>query len=161
MSHKKDLSGSHENASDVQVRLVEGDSASENLEVGSLSEQISEVANENVNESSSGAKSSQKIQSRAQPKQKAAPEERLLLREKLLSHAPKPLAMRREVEDVLLKKKASVERDIRNLSRRQDFDLLSKAVAQLRHLVHQLELVAHASYELLKEIWLRVVHKLA
>lgn len=162
MSHKKDQPHSQEHSSDVQVRVVNvsHEDTGLDLEVGTVGEQVNEVAKENLSENSKGGKAkSQGI--RKDQKKDPALEERLLLREELLKHAPKAPVMRRDVEAILLTKKAAIERDIRKLSRGTDFELLSKAVAQLRHLVHQLELVAHASYEVLKGIWLRVVHKMA
>jgi hypothetical protein len=54
-----------------------------------------------------------------------------------------------------------LESDIRGYERRKEYHLLSAAVAQLRAVIRQIEIVAHAGYEALKEIWLKVVHRFA
>ncbi|QQR55067.1 hypothetical protein IPG41_00620 [Candidatus Peregrinibacteria bacterium] len=161
MSHKNNFSNTKEQVpegSSVQVRVLEGDSGLAEA-VDSVGESVSEVASgqsEKKRDSSSQSKQSAKT-----TKKGALLDEKLLLRERLLASAPKVPAMRQEVKKVLEARKIKVEKEIRTLRRSKQYDLLSQAIAELRRLVRQIELVAHASYELLKEIWLKVVHRFA
>ncbi len=165
MSHKKDNSGSKESFSSesdgVELRVIDVSESGLDAEVGLVGGQVTEIAKEEISEQNKGGRAKSKSSAQDKKKRDAPLDERLLLRERLLKQAPKSPAMREEVKSVLFDKKSEVEKNIRRLSRGDDFELLSRAVSELRHLVHQLELVAHASYELLKEIWLRVVHKVA
>lgn len=141
----------------VEISFDDLDSELDTVE-GKVSEISKEGASENKGDSSS-ARSSQSNGS-AQSIQPDL-DERTLLREKLLKMAPSTPQMRSEVTQVLLSKRIRLEGDIRTLSRKKEYDLLSQAVAQLRAVVRQLEIVAQASLEILKEIWLKVVHKFA
>jgi hypothetical protein len=121
-------------------------------ETGLFSGEVSEIAKDNASENkaqSAGQKG--QTQQTAQKKDK----------ERLLATAPKELLMRSEVKQVLLKKKEELESDVQKYKRKQNYHLLSEAIAQLRAVIHQLEELAQAGYEALKEIWLRVVHKFA
>ena len=69
--------------------------------------------------------------------------------------------MRAQVLHELNQKKVALESDIRGYESRKEYHLLSAAMAQLRAVIRQLEIVAHAGYEALREIWLKVVHKFA
>ncbi len=166
MNPKKDpysAKESHNSESNsVEVRVVDS-STNEVLdaEVGMVGEQVGEVASENASEQAKGGKKKDDRAQKATKKRDPAFEEHIMLREKLLATAPEAREMRSQVESILLTKKSHLESSISRLSRGTDFDLLSRTIAELRLVVHQISLAAHASYEVLKEIWLRVVHKFA
>jgi hypothetical protein len=123
---------------------------------------VSEIAGENVSENvaEQGGKSSSAAQTQDEDD---APQlsERELLREKLLKTAPQEREMRKEVKQVLLKKKVMLEKEVAKYKGSKDYCLLSLAIIHLRAVVRQLQIVARASYDLLKDIWLKVVHKFA
>lgn len=168
MSHKKD----HPNSSKDSLSSEQGSEevvsvdASADLDVldsdvESVGEKVSEIAKENVSDKSKACQSKGQHVATNQKKTDSILDERLLLREKLLASAPKPSVMRRQVSAVLFRKKKKVERSIGRLNREREYELLSRAISELRQLVHQIDLVAHSSYALLQEIWLKVVHKFA
>ncbi len=165
MSPKKDPSHSVEThaseSSSVEVRVVDTSNDTLGEEVGLVGEQVSEVATENASEQGKGSQAQGSKKDDGQKKKPSALDERLMLRERLLEQAPPVHRMRNEVESVLISKKNHLESNIRSLRRGKEYDLLSQAVSELRKVVHQIQLAAHASYEVLKEIWLRVVHKFA
>lgn len=123
---------------------------------------VSEIAGDQNSEEWSG-KSSQSSQTQQSTQGDDATQlsERQSLRERLLKHAPKAPAMRQEIRTVLEERKAVMEKDLRHYERNKEYHLLSQAIQQLRAIARQMEALAHASYELLKEIWLKVVYKLA
>ncbi|MFA5855562.1 MAG: hypothetical protein WC846_04805 [Candidatus Gracilibacteria bacterium] len=125
---------------------------------GRVSEVAGETASENVSEQ--GGKSSSAAQTQDGD---SAPQlsERELLREKLLKTAPAEREMRKEVKRVLLNKKAMLEKEVAKYKGTKDYCLLSLAIIHLRAVVRQMQIVARASYDLLKEIWLKVVHRFA
>lgn len=165
MSHKNNISNSKEHSPEsdsVVVRVVNESEEGLDTTVDGVGERVSEVASEKASEQGSGgqAKTQQSAKNQKQQKEKLL-NEHLMLRERLLAAAPKSPEMRKEVKAILEVRKNKVEKDIRKLSRSQNYELLSKAIAELRHVVHQIQLVTHAGYEILKEIWLRVVHQFA
>ncbi len=83
------------------------------------------------------------------------------LRERLLKTAPAPKQMSSEVKSVLTKEKKRLESQIRMLSKKRSFHVLSKAIAELRAIVHQIESLAQVSLQRLQELWLKWVHQLS
>lgn len=67
--------------------------------------------------------------------------------------------MRVQIKEVLLKEKEALQKEVKKNKR--NYALLSEAMAKLRAVVKLLDDVRYASYELLKDIWLRVVHRFA
>lgn len=134
-------------------------------ETGLVSGEVSEIAKDNASENKAQAqgKKGDDDTSNATKEKKAQVDlsDRMALRERLLAAAPQESVMRNEVKQVLLKKKESLENDVKKYSRKRNYALLSDAVAQLRAVVHQLQELAHAGYEALKEVWLKVVHRFA
>ena len=165
MSPKKDHSNSIETqtseSGSVEVRVIDVSNDALGEEVGLVCEQVSEVATENASEQGKGSRAQGSAKDDKREKKPSALDERLMLRERLLKEAPSAVHMRSEVESVLLTKKSRLESSIGKLSRGKDYDLLSEAIAELRKVVHQIHLAAHASFEVLQEIWLRVVRKFA
>ena len=165
MSPKKDHSSSIETqaseSGSVEVRVVDVSNDVLGEEVGLVGEQVSEVATENASEQGKGSKAQSSSKDDTQVKKVSPLDERMMLRERLLKEAPSAVLMRSEVESVLLTKKSRLESSIGKLSRGKDYDLLSEAIAELRKVIHQIHLAAHASFEVLQEIWLRVVRKFA
>lgn len=131
-------------------------------ETGLVSGEVSEIAHDNASENGSGSKPQKDDDTSNATKEKKALadlDDRTALRERLLAHAPMESAMRKEVKETLLAKKEALQKDIHK--HRHNYALLSEAMAQLRAVVRELKALAHASYDALKEIWLRVVHKFA
>ena len=125
---------------------------------GRVSEVAGEMASENAGEQGGKSSSTAQTQDGDDAKQLS---ERELLREKLLKTAPQEKEMRKEVKQVLLKKKVMLEKEVAKYKGTKDYCLLSLAIIHLRAVVRQLQIVARASYDLLKDIWLKVVHKFA
>lgn len=132
-------------------------------ETGLVSGEVSEIAKDNASENKAQAqgKKGDDDTSNAQKEQKAQVDlsDRMALRDRLLATAPQESAMRNEVKHVLLKKKEALEQDVKKY--KHNYALLSDAMMQLRAVVKQLAALAHASYEALKETWLKVVHRFA
>lgn len=130
-----------------------------NTETGMVSGEISEIAKDNASENKAGA-TGQKSQAQDQ-KKVAAPDlsDRLALRDRLLATAPKEAVMRGQIKQELLKQKVALQKEV--TKNKRNYALLSEAMAKLRAVVKLLEDVRHASYELLKDIWLKVVHRFA
>lgn len=133
-------------------------------ETGLVSGEVSEIAKDNASENKAqaqGKKGDDDDTSNATKEKKAQVDlsDRMALRERLLAAAPQESAMRNEVKQVLLKKKEALEKDVKKY--KHNYAMLSDAMAQLRAVVRQLQELAHASYEALKEVWLKVVHRFA
>lgn len=133
-------------------------------ETGLVSGEVSEVAKDNASENkaqSQGKKSDDDGTSNATKEKNALVDmsDRLALRDRLLANAPEEKVMRSEVKRELMKKKESLESDVKKY--KHNYAMLSEAVAQLRAVIRQLNEIAHASYEALKDIWLKVVHRFA
>jgi hypothetical protein len=83
------------------------------------------------------------------------------LKAKLLKNAPKEVKMRQQVQRALEDRKYKLEKDIKRHKRKKEYHMLSLAIMQLRAVIHQLELLARASYDQLKKLWLRFIHGLS
>ncbi|MEK9160268.1 MAG: hypothetical protein AAB383_06100 [Patescibacteria group bacterium] len=161
---KKSKSEPEENLIDSEVleatELMDG---ALDEETGLVSGEVSEIAKDSASENKAQGqgKKGDDDTSNATKEKKALTDlsDRLALRDRLLATAPQESAMRKEVKHELLKKKESLERDVKKY--KHNYALLSEAVAQLRLVVKQLQDLAHASYEALKEVWLKVVHRFA
>lgn len=122
---------------------------------------IAEIAGEKASEGKKDSGGKSATASVVQQKDDFSADDRLALRDRLLKTAPKELLMRKEVVKALKEKKVQLESNIRGYERRREYHLLSTAVAQLRAVIRQIEIVAHAGYEALRELWLKVVHHFA
>lgn len=128
-------------------------------ETGEFSNKVSEVAKDNISEQKSGS-AGQKSQAQDQKTAKQPDlSDRLALRERLLATAPKESVMRSQVREVLLKEKVELEKEVKK--HKHNYHLMSEAMAKLRAVMKQLQDLANASYELLQDIWLKVVHRFA
>lgn len=128
-------------------------------ETGLISGEVSEIAHDNASENGAGSKAQKDDDNSNAIKEKQALallDDRMALRQRLLEKAPSEDPMRKEVKEVLLRRKESLEHEIKK--NKHNYLLLSEAVAQLRTVIRELKELAHASYDVLKEIWLRVVH---
>ncbi len=164
MNAYDDKNQNPENTHEAEEASVPAESGTEIAELSNeaMDGLIAEIASEEVKENKNNP-SGQK-QGAAQATQKkgdSTQEDRLALRERLLKTAPREAVMREEVVRELEKKKVQLESDIRTYQRRKEYHLLSAAVAQLRAVLRQIEIVAKAGFDALKEIWLKVVHKFA
>lgn len=88
-------------------------------------------------------------------------QDREAYRQYLLKNAPQEAEMRAQVRAALQKRQLRLESAIQNHSRKKNHHHLERAFAQLREVVAVLENLARASYEALKELWLKWVHKMA
>src|SRR3989344_7592186 len=124
---------------------------------GKVSELVKESAGEEIKVSGGG----QDDGAARQTVNDEMKDDRAALKAKLLKNAPPEKVMRSEIETVLIRKKEKLESKVKKYRRKRNYHLLSLAVMQLRLVVRQLEEVAKAGYEALKDIWLKVVHRLA
>lgn len=148
-------------AEELQVSFENGTDDGADLGTELVEGRISEIAGENVSENQPASQS--KSSGAAQDDNVKVDEltERAQLRERLLQSAPKEPEMRRQIKAVLLKKRDMLEGHIRKYKGDKDYYLLSLAISQLRAVIRQLEIVAKASFEILREVWLKVVHNFA
>lgn len=93
--------------------------------------------------------------------QDAALTDRELLRARLLKNAPKMKIMKSEIQKELEKEKDQLEVDIAKFRKKKQYHLMSQAIMKLRMVVRQIEDLARASVDQLKDLWLKVVHKFA
>lgn len=132
-------------------------------ETGLISGEVSEIAKDSASENKAqgqGKKGDDDTSNATKEKNALADiSDRLALRDRLLATAPQESDMRKEVKKELLKKKESLESDVKKY--KHNYAMLSEAMAQLRAVIRQLNEIAHASYEALKEVWLKVVHRFA
>lgn len=135
---------------------------------GALTEQmegvegnVAEIAKTDASKGPSGQQSDDGQQAQDQHQDDATQDDRAALRAHLLENAPKEAVMKSQVEKVLLEKKEQLESDIKKHRKKKNYHMLSIAVMQLRVVARQLEELAKASYEAMKEMWLKVVHKFA
>ncbi len=161
---KDSKSGPEENLNSSEVLVAtEVPDAALDAETGLVSGEVSEIAKEGASENKAqgqGKKGDDDTSNATKEKKQLADlDDRMALRERLLATAPQESTMRKEVKLELLKKKESLESDVKKY--KHNYAMLSEAVAQLRMVVKQLQELAHASVEALKEIWLKVVHKFA
>ncbi len=132
---------------DVEAGLVKGDVAE--TAKAALSENQGDVAT--VSDDSSAQTQDDS----------AVKQDREALKKHLLANAPSENAMRSQVVRVLEKQKETLESEVKKHRRKRDYHLMSVAIMQLRLVVHQLEEVAKASIEALRDMWIKVVHKFA
>ncbi|KKU77917.1 hypothetical protein A3J23_01040 [Candidatus Peregrinibacteria bacterium RIFCSPLOWO2_02_FULL_48_14] len=148
-----------ETVEDAEVLEISEDDLDD--ETGMVEGRVSEVAHEEASEQAaqSSGKKAQADDKKVVPE--ADLSDRIALREQLLKAAPAEPAMRAEVKKVLVARKEKLESDVAKHKRKRNYRLLSMAIMELRLVVRQLEELARASYDALKEIWLKVVHRFA
>lgn len=161
---KNSKSAPEENLDSTEVlEATEVQDGALDAETGLVSGEVSEIAKDSASENKAQGqgKKGDDDTSNATKEKKALVDlsDRLALRDRLLATAPKESEMRREIKQELLKKKESLESDVKKY--KHNYVMLSEAVAQLRAVIRQLNELAHASYEALKEVWLKVVHRFA
>ena len=158
MPHKEDLTQASEQNAPLMSQNTEANPlVSESADL--IEKQVSEVA-PNLSTKANGQNSSQ-----SQTQQKKTDDdqgtERDLLRARLLKQAPKPTAMRAEVKKILEKEKVQLEGDIEKYRKKKQYHLLSASIMKLRMVVRQIEDLARASLDQVKDLWLKVIHKFA
>ena len=142
-----------------QVHSVESSDAP--IEAVSGMEKVKEMAQNSASQDLKGGSSQQDPQDQEQKKTDALKGDRALMKERLLKNAPREPKMRQEVEKVLIKERDRLESDIKRHRRKKDYYGLSLAIMQLRAVMRDLKDLAKASYDNLKNTWLKVVHKFA
>jgi len=124
---------------------------------------LSPLASEKVREYTQGSVGeNQGATGTTQTKSAPAPailEDREALKERLLASAPQAAVMREQIQDVLFKEKTRLERELRQSSKRDPFNM-SRIIAELRSVMRAIEESARATYEVLKDMWLKLVHNL-
>jgi len=128
-------------------------------ETGEVGGKVTEIAKTSAGETAVGKKG--QATKKDQAKDDQMDQDRAALKAKLLKNAPPPREMRQEIEKKLLNQKDNLEGDVRRYKRKKNYHMLSVSLMNLRSLLRELEFVAKAGYDALKEIWLRVVHKFA
>lgn len=125
-------------------------------EAGAIEGKVSEIAKESVTEESQVTAKGDG--SKKQQGDDSTKDAKAVLITKLLQNAPKEEKMRKQVQRALEDRKYKLENDIKKHQRRREYHLLSIAIMQLRMVVHQLEMLAKASYDQLKNLWLKFIH---
>lgn len=126
----------------------------DNLENAEVRNVVSEITSESVGEEG-GTGTTQSAAQAASQAQRAAFEQR---KKELIASQPPAPKMVHEINVKLhqeVKKLKSEERQYRWSS---DFHNLGKVIARLREINEIVGTIAHATYEVLKKIWLKVVH---
>lgn len=143
-----------------EMAMLDAQESGLDTETGMVEGRVSEVASEQAAEQSKGGQKSaaKKEEKKAKPVDLS---DRMALRERLLENAPRESTMRSEVKRELEKQKVKLEADVAHYRRKKKYHLLSKAIMELRLVIRQLEEIAKASYEVLKEVWLKVVQHFA
>lgn len=143
--------------------LTPVDSSTEQADLGTemVEGRVAEVAQTSAGESQPSGGGQTQAQDDSAQQDDALVDDRSAMKARLLQNAPKANAMRSEVKDVLLKEKSKLESDISTYRRKKNYHMLSLAIMRLREVVRQLEDLAKASADALKEMWLKVVHKFA
>ncbi len=160
----KDHKNSAENESvetseDLDVAPISDDGL--DSETDMVEGRVSEIAQEKAGEQSAQS-SGKKVQKEEKKKVPQADlSDRMALRKKLLEAAPALTVMRSQVKKILVARKENLESAVAKHRRKRNYRLLSMAIMELRLVVRQIEELARAGYDALKEIWLKVVHKFA
>lgn len=142
------------------IEVRDSNDAALDSETGIVEGRVSEIAKDEASEQFQDGSKKSTTKDDKKVKQLDL-SEREALREKLLKNAPKEDIMREEIKEVLLKRKETLEADVAKYSRKKDYRLLSSAIMQLRLVIRQIEELARVSYEALKEVWLKVLHRFA
>lgn len=116
-----------------------------------VSESASENASENYSGSQSGASSNQGDDKRAIAD----------LQEQLKASQPKKSKMINEVKSALRKEEFKLTLQAFSAKRNLAFDKLAEIVAKIRDIHLMLEELAYATYDMIKNMWLKVVHNIA
>ena len=128
----------------------------ENLENAEVRNVVSEITSETAGEENTGSSTSAaQIASQAQ---RAAFEEE---KKALIASNPPEEEMMRDINIKLKKEKNDLKGDERKYRRTGDLNNLGKIVARLREINETMATVAHATYEILKKLWLKIVHGIA
>jgi len=139
------------------LERVEGDEALE-AEAEGVEGRVAEIAKTSAGEKAITDKKGTSTQITPAEEEKNL-QERAVLREQLLKNAPPMREMRQEITKELTTQKIKLESDYREFKRHKDYHMLSSALSQLRKVIREMNEVAKAGLEALKELWLRIVHK--
>jgi hypothetical protein len=131
------------------------------LDVAAGMEKVKEIAKDKASQNMTGAKGDDDKKQTQHKQDDGLADDREMMKERLLKTAPPESAMKKQIEEVLLKRKDKLEYAVKKHKKRRNYHALSLAVMQLRIVVHQLEELAKASYEKAQELWLKFVHKFA
>ena len=135
--------------------------ASLNVEAGLVKGEVAEVAQTSVGENQGAGGAQVQDEQAAQATDAGIQNDREALRQHLLKNAPKERVMRAQVERVLLKQKEKLEPDIRAHRRKRNYHHLRVAIMKLRLVMRELETLAKASFEALRDMWLKMLHNFA
>lgn len=86
---------------------------------------------------------------------------RIALRNKLLSTAPDEDVMRNEVKDALNREKNQLSKDYSRCKRKDDYKMLGDILMRIREIFRELEQITQFSIERIIELWLRLIHNFA
>lgn len=125
----------------------------ENLENAEVRNVVSEITSETASEEGN-ADGTSAAQAASQA-QRAAFEEH---KKALIASKPPAEEMVRDINAKLKQEKKYLKTDERKYRRMGDLNNLGKIIARLREINESMATVAHATYELLKKLWLKIVH---
>ena len=129
----------------------------EGLDVMTGAEKVSEVK-----EKASEQKPVQKTQTGTkQQAKKTTAESEAAIKERLLKKLPAPVIMKHQIKHELNKEVSKLKSQARQANRKGAAYELNKIVARLRELKELISSLAHATYEYIRNLWLKVVHGIA
>lgn len=114
---------------------------------------VSEIAKDGMAEDTNP----QTSQSTSAQSEEAILQGRASLRETLLASAPEERVMRRQIIEKLGLKKSELEKQLSGVDAK-DYNLFEDTLRELRKVIRSMQHATMASFEVLKEIWLSVLH---
>lgn len=138
----------------TQVTPKGPQNGTENLENSEIRNVISEITSETATEDTGGIGDQTAAQIASQA-QRAAFEQK---KKELIASQPPAPQMVQEISTTLQHEKKQLKAEEKKFRRSADLNNLGKIVARLREINEIVDTIAHATYEILKKIWLKVVH---
>lgn len=114
---------------------------------------VSEIAKDGIAEDTNP----QTSQSTSAQSEEAILQGKASLRETLLASAPEERVMRRQIIEKLGLKKSELEKQLSGVDS-NDYNLFEDTLRELRKVIRSMQHATMASFEVLKEIWLSVLH---
>ncbi len=121
-------------------------------EFESVGGRVSEIAGEEIDDGQSGGASTATPTS-----DDDLANEKISLRETLLASAPAENEMRRQIIERLGHKKSALEKQLSGVDA-TDYNLFEDTLRELRKIIRSMQHATMATLDVLKEIWLSVVH---
>ncbi|MBI2464177.1 hypothetical protein HYV57_04430 [Candidatus Peregrinibacteria bacterium] len=121
-------------------------------------ERVSEKISEHTSENGSSVKKTQHQTSQVAKKATNVKESADAIKARLLNSMPTEQVMKREIKTMLDQDIHQLLKKARLAEKKGNAFELNKLVAKIREIKDILASIAHATYEMLKNLWLKVVH---